>query len=146
LPPLVAVMLEVPVATAVTTPCASTVATVVLLDVQLTARPGSGFPSASRVAAVACDVPTAVMELGLSETVTEATGTGLTVIVAVGLELTDSLVAVIVAVPSPTAVTVAGDPVVLTVRTAALLDNQLTERPVRTLPFASFMVAVSCCV
>ena len=60
-----------------------------------------------------------------------------------------SLVAVIVAVPAPTAVTVV-DPVVpeagLTVSTAVLLETQLTVRPLRVPPFTSFVVAVSCCV
>ena len=59
------------------------------------------------------------------------------------------VVAVIIAVPAPTAVTVV-DPVVpeagLTVSTAVLLEAQVTVRPVRVLPFTSFVVAVSCCV
>jgi hypothetical protein len=79
-------------------------------------------------------------------TVTVATGTGLTVIDAVGAELTDSLVAVMVAVPVPTAVTVAGEPLELTVRTAALLETQVIIRPVSTPPLASLVVAVNCCV
>jgi|SRR6476661_8899737 hypothetical protein len=70
----------------------------------------------------------------------------MTVIVGVGLELTDSLVAVIVAVPRPTAVTVAGDPLEVTVNTAVLLEVQLIVRPVSGLPLASFVVAVSCWV
>jgi hypothetical protein len=78
--------------------------------------------------------------------VTVATGTGFTVIVGVGLEVTDSLVAEIVADPTPTAVTVAGEPFALTVRTAVLLETQVTVRPVSGLPFASRVVAVSCCV
>src|SRR5207253_7117292 len=52
-----------------------------------------------------------------------------------------SLVAVIVAVPTPEAVT---NPVALTVATEPLSLDQVTVRPVRTLPFASFGVAVSC--
>jgi hypothetical protein len=98
----------------------------------------------SSVVAVACEVPTAVIELGARLTVTVATGTGLTVIAAVGAELTISLVAVIVALPVPTAVTVAGEPLALTVRTALLLDTHVTVRPVSRLPFASRVVAVSC--
>jgi hypothetical protein len=77
-------------------------------------------------------------------TVTVATGTGLTVIVGVGLELIASLVAVMVAKPTPTAVTVAGEPLALTVSTAALLDTQVIVRPVSKFPFASLVVAVSC--
>jgi hypothetical protein len=87
----------------------------------------------------------AVIDVGTRLTETDATGIGLTVIAAVGLELTDSLVAVIVADPTPTAVTVvvpfvelAGD----TVRTAVLLDVQVTVRPVKVPPFASLVTAV----
>jgi hypothetical protein len=68
----------------------------------------------------------------------------LTVIVGVGLELTDSLVAVIVADPTPTAVTVAGEPLALTVRTEVLLETHVTVRPVSEFPLASLIVAVSC--
>jgi hypothetical protein len=77
-------------------------------------------------------------------TVTVATGTGFTVTAAVGAEVTDSLVAVIVAEPTPTAVTVAGEPLALTVSTAVLLDTHVIVRPVSTFPFASLVVAVSC--
>jgi hypothetical protein len=54
-----------------------------------------------------------------------------------------SLVAVIVVVPGPAAVT---SPFPSTVATPGLLDTQVTTRPVSTLPFASFVTAVSCCV
>jgi hypothetical protein len=77
-------------------------------------------------------------------TVTLATGAGFTVMAGVGLELTDSLVAVIVAAPTPTAVTVAGDPFALTVSTALLLETQLMTRPVSGFPLTSFVTAVSC--
>jgi len=140
-------MVAVPAATAVTRPVAFTVAAAVLLELQLTIRPVSALPLASFVTAVSCCVgvipSTRVAEDGL--TVTVATGTGFTVIAGVGAELTDSLVAVIVAVPTPTAVTVAGEPFALTVSTAVLLDTQVIVRPVRMLPFASLTVAVSCC-
>jgi hypothetical protein len=143
-PSLVAMMFALPALTAVTAPVvADTVATAVLSDVQVTLRPVNGFPLASRVVAVACDVPTAVIDVGFKATVTVATGIGFTVIVAVGAELIDSLVAVTVAAPTPTAVTVAGDPLADTVRTAVLLDTQVTVRPVSTLPLASFIVAVN---
>src|SRR6266852_1910592 len=56
-------------------------------------------------------------------TLTDATGTGVTVIVAV--PLCPSLVAVIVAVPAPTAVT---RPLAFTVATAALLLTHVTKR------------------
>jgi hypothetical protein len=73
-----------------------------------------------------------------------ATGTGLTVIMGVGLELTDSLVAVIVADPTPIAVSVAGEPLGLTVSTEELLEDHLIVRPGSAFPFASLVVAVSC--
>src|SRR5205807_7751703 len=67
----------------------------------------------------------------------------------VGLEVTDSLVAVIVAVPTLSAVTVVA-PVVpeagLTDSTVGSVDTQLTDRPVSVLLLASLSVAVSCCV
>jgi hypothetical protein len=48
---------------------------------------------------------------------------------------------VIVALPGPAAVT---SPVALTVAAAGLLELQVTSRPVSTVPFASFVTAVSC--
>jgi len=117
-----------------------------LLETQFTVRPDKVLPPPSfGVAVSTCVVPTIIGVAG-ADRATVATGTGLTVMVGVGLEFTDSLVAVIVAVPTPTAVTVAGLPLALTVRTAVLLDAQVIARPVSTLPFASFVVAVSCCV
>jgi hypothetical protein len=94
-PSLVATMFVVPVARAVTRPVGETIATAVLLELQLTARPVSGFPLPSSGVAVPCEVPTAVIEVGLSETVTELTATGVTVMVDV--PLLPSLEAVIVA-------------------------------------------------
>jgi hypothetical protein len=82
-------------------------------------------------------------------TVTVATGTGLTVITGVGAEVADSLIAVIVAVPTPTAVTVVVPLVPLagfTVNTAVLLDAHVTVRPLSTLLAASCNVDVSCWV
>jgi hypothetical protein len=75
------------------------------------------------------------------ETLTEATGTGAvdeTVIVA--LPLRPSLVAVISADPTATAVT---RPAEDTVAAALLLELQVTARPVRTLLLASRVVAVA---
>jgi hypothetical protein len=74
-------------------------------------------------------------------TVTDATGTVLTVIVAV--PLCPSLVAVRVAEPAATPVTT---PLPLTVATAALLLVQVITRPLSGLPLASFGVAVSATV
>jgi hypothetical protein len=97
-PSLVAVMLAVPALTAVTNPALEIVATAVLSEVHVMTRPGNTPPLASNVVAVACDVSTAVMELGTRATVTEATGAGVTVIEDV--PLFPSLVAVIVAEPT----------------------------------------------
>src|SRR6266480_3066989 len=69
-------------------------------------------------------------------TVTEATGTLVTVMADV--PLCPSLVAVIVAEPAATLVT---SPLAETVATAALLVAQVTVRPLRAVPFASFGVA-----
>ena len=140
-PSLVAVIVVLPaVVPAVTTPVLDTVATAVLLDVQVTVRPVSVVPFASFVVAVNCTVAVwpAVSVAVDGETVTVATGGGLTVIAAV--PVLPSLVAVIVAVPWATAVTT---PVTLTVATAVLLDVHVMVRPESTLPFASVVVAVS---
>jgi hypothetical protein len=138
LPSLVAVMPAVPTLTAVTSPVVDTVATAGLLDNQLTARPVRTLPLASLVAAVAWVVEPITTVEAASDTVTEATGGTMTVIVAV--PLCPPLAAVMPAVPTPTAVTA---PVADTVATAELLDDQLTARPVRTLPVASLVVAVA---
>jgi hypothetical protein len=79
------------------------------------------------------------MEVVPGAIVTVATGTGITVIVAV--PDWPSLVAVIVTgLPTATPVTT---PVALTVATAALLVVQVIVRPVSVLPLASFVVAMS---
>src|SRR6266568_2913480 len=78
--------------------------------------------------------PTRLDEAGL--TVTEATGTAVTVTEAV--PLFPSLVAVIVLVPAATPVT---RPVADTVATAGTLLAQVTTRPGSTLPAESFVVA-----
>jgi hypothetical protein len=146
---LVAVIVVVPAPTAVTRPFPSTVAAASLLEIHVTRRPLSTLSAASRKPAVSCWVgatPTTRLAVA-GVTVTVATGTALTVITAVGAELTDSLFAVIVAVPAPSAVTVVV-PLVelagLTANTAVLLDTQLTVRPVRVLFAPSLRVAVSC--
>jgi hypothetical protein len=140
-PSLVAMMFAVPTATAVTTPAEDTVATVVLSELHVTARPVSVAPFASSVVAVACEVPTAVIELGTRATVTDATGTGVTVMAEV--PLLPSLVAVIVADPAVCDVT---SPVASTDATEGSVDVQATARPVKMLSPASFATAESCCV
>jgi hypothetical protein len=143
-----------PAATAVTKPVVLTVATAPLLEDHVTARSVSTAPFASLVTAVSCCagvIPnTKLADEGL--TVTVATGTGLTMITGVVAPGADSLTAVIVAVPAPTAVTVIVAPLdvltelaVLTERTAGSLETQLTGRPDRVVPFPSLGVAVSTC-
>jgi hypothetical protein len=66
--------------------------------------------------------------------------------VGVGVELTDSLVAVIVAEPNATAVTVTEAPFAPTVNTALLLDLQVMMRPLSTLLLASFVTPANCWV
>jgi hypothetical protein len=140
-PSLVAVMLAAPGLTAVTNAVEDTVATLVLSEVQVTTRPLSIPPFASWGVAVACVVPTAVIVLEASPTLTDATGAG--VIVNAALPVFPSLVAAICAVPTETAVTT---PVVETVATPVLSELQVTARPVSSPPLASRVVAVACAV
>jgi hypothetical protein len=140
-PSLDAEIVAVPIDTPETTPLFDTVATAVLVDVHATARPVSVCPCASRSVAVACDVPTAVIVVGFNETVTDATGAGVTVMLDV--PVFPSLVAVIVAVPVATPVT---RPVVDTVAVERALEVHVTVRPVSVVPRESLTVAVSCCV
>src|SRR5205809_232024 len=140
-PSLVAVIVTVPATLPVTSPLELTVATVVLLLVQVTVRPVSGVPFASFGVAVSWTVLPSFTEADAGVTVTEATGTFETVTLAV--PLCPSLVAVIVAVPATLPVT---SPLALTVATEVLLLVQLTARPGSGLPLASFGVAVSCTV
>ncbi len=144
LPSLLAVIVAVPNATAVTSPDDETVATLVLLDPQLTVRPVSTLPTESSVIAVSCAVvPGAMLSLG-GCTTTIATGTGVTVIVLV--PLLPSLVAVIVAVPGAPAVTTPVAPTggaAVTVAAAVLLEPHVTTRSVTTFPAESVTVVVS---
>src|SRR6266853_1043568 len=142
LPSLVAVIVTgPPAATPVTRPLPFTLAIVLSLDCQVITRPVSGLPLASFGVAVSCTVPPTATLAEAGVTVTEATGTGVTVMADV--PLWPSLVAVIVAEPATFAVT---SPVPFTVATVVLLLDHATVRPVSTLPLASFRVAVSCCV
>src|SRR5258705_4607220 len=76
-------------------------------------------------------------EAGL--TVTEATGTGVTV--KADVPLFPSLVAVIVAAPAATPVT---RPLAFTVAIAGVLDAQVMTRPVSGAPVESMVTAESC--
>src|SRR5205807_1299263 len=130
-----------PDATPLTSPLPFTLAIALLLDCQVTTRPVNGLPFASLGVAVSCTVlPTATPAVA-GVTVTDATGTGVTVMAAV--PLWPSLVAVIVAEPATLPVT---SPVPVTVATDVLLLAHVTERPVRMLPLASRRVALSCTV
>src|SRR5216110_1661419 len=140
-PSLVAVIVAVPAALPVTSPLAVTVATAVLLLPQLTVRPDNGLPLASFGVAVSCTVWPTCTDAVLGLTVTDATGTVLTVTVAV--PLCPSEVAVIVTEPAATPVT---NPLALTVATAVLPLAQVIVRPESELPFASFGAAASCIV
>jgi hypothetical protein len=140
-PSLVAVTVVLPAPTAVMRPAAVTVATCVFPLCHVTARPASAFPCASCGVAVICCVPPIVRFTELGDTATVATGVGGgAVTVTVDVPVFPSLVAVIVAVPGATAVTV---PLGATVATPVLLDVHATVRSVSTLPAASFVVAAS---
>jgi hypothetical protein len=102
---LVAVIVVAPAPAAVTRPFPSTVAAAGLLEVHVTTRPVSTLLAASRSVAVSCCVgvipTTRLAEDG--DNVTVLTGASVTVIEDVPVFV--SLVAVIVVVPAPTAVT-----------------------------------------
>jgi len=141
---LVAVIVVAPAPAAVTRPFASTVAAAVLLDAHVTSRPASTPPFASFVTAVNCCVAvtprTRLAEAGV--TVTVLTGASVTVIEDVPVFV--SLVAVMVA--GPPAATAVTRPFASTVATALLFEDQVTVRPVSTVPLTSVSVAVNCCV
>jgi len=139
-PSLVAVTVAVPALAPVTTPDALTVATVELSLAQVTMRPVSGFPAASRGVAVSGPVCPSVRSRLAGVTLTDATGTGAGVTVTVADPLCPSFVAVTVAVPALAPVTT---PDALTVAAVALSLAQVTTRPVSGFPAASRGVAVS---
>ncbi len=101
LPSEVAVIVAAPTAAPVACPVPFTVATAGLLLDQVTVRPPSGLPNASRVIAAYCAVcPTPIVAVG-GVTVTAATGSGhpVTVTLAAVDTLPGWLVAVTVKVP-----------------------------------------------
>src|SRR5665213_842114 len=143
-PSLVAEIVAVPAVTAVTTPLASTVSTPGVFDDHAIGRPLSAVPFASlRTATIVTVWPTTRLALfGVSVTV--ATGASATV---TGVPtLCPSLVAVIVALPAATPVTIALAPVAETLAIDGTLDVQVTVRPASTFPPASFVTAVSVAV
>jgi hypothetical protein len=144
LPSLLAVILADPEATPETTPLfAFTLATDGRSELQVTLRPVRTLLFASLSVAVSDWLPPTVMLAADGLTVTVATGTGVTVMEAVPVFPSD--VAVIVTGP-PGATPVTRPVLAFTAATAALLELQEIERPVRTLPFASFGVAANCLV
>src|SRR5207247_11230696 len=100
LPSLVAVIVTDPAATPKTSPLALTVAMAVLLLAHVTVRPDSRLPAESFGVAVSCTVCPTSTEAVAGLTVTDATGTFLTVIAAV--PLLPPLLPVIVADPAAT--------------------------------------------
>jgi hypothetical protein len=140
LPSLVAVIVAVPVATAVTEPNAVTAATAALLVAHVTTRSVTTFPNESVTVTVSGKVCATNMALVAGVTTTVPTGIAVTLTVAV--PLLPSAVAVIVAVPTATPVTTPA----LTVAIAPLLDDHVTGRFVTTLPSESFTVAVNVAV
>src|SRR5438067_11900148 len=100
LPSLVAVIVADPAALLVTRPLGLTVATAVLLLAHVTVRPVSALPAESFGVAVSCTVCPTVRLAVAGATATEATeATGTSVTVTVALPAFASLVAVLVAVP-----------------------------------------------
>jgi len=137
-PSLVAVIVTVPRATALTRPSTVTDATLGASLDHVIVRPLKELPDASTAVAMKnAVVPTRRFAVG-GATSTRATGTMATVIAAEPLR--PSLVAVIVAMPAAMPETT---PVAETVATAGASLDQVTARPVRRLPAASRVVAIS---
>src|SRR2546426_424177 len=140
-PSLVALIVMEPGVTPLTRPLVLTAAIDVLELDHVTVRPGRGARLGSLGGGGSCAVCPACTEAVAGVTSTDATGTGVTVIVEV--PLFPSLVAVIVADPGVTPET---SPLLLTAATAVLELDHVTVRPESGAPFASFGVAVSCTV
>src|SRR5947209_7698380 len=136
--PALALIVAEPGATAVTTPDDDTVATPALLVVHVTGRSVTTVPFASRTVAASTVVCATNRFADVGVTLTLPTGTAATDTSA--FPLLPSLVAVIVAEPTESAVTT---PAAVTVATASLLDVQLTGRSVTTTPRLSLTVAAS---
>lgn len=134
-PPACAVIVAVPTAMPRTEPVELTVAIDVLLDVHVIGSPVTVLPDQLRIVAAACVVP---------PTATEATETDIVDTPAVTEIVADpdcpSLVAVMVALPGPTAVTTPAED---TFATPLLLVFQATARSVSWFEFASSTTAVA---
>jgi hypothetical protein len=148
---LVAVIVAVPTAAAVTVIVAPlevlteldalSERTAGLLETQLTVRPVNVLPLPSFGVAVSCWVAPRTTGVVGAESASDATGIGTTVTDAD--PGTPSLVAMMLVVPTATAVTT---PLLDTVATPVLPDDQVTTRPLSGLLFASSVVAVACVV
>jgi hypothetical protein len=134
----------VPPATAVTTgfaPVAVTVATAGLLLVL--ANVAVAAPANVGVVVTVCVAPGFCIVAVVGVTLKSVSAFGGTFTVTVALPDLPSLVAVIVAVPGPTAVTVADEPVPVTVAIPTLLDCHVTLRSVRVPPFDPLTTAAA---
>jgi len=134
---VVTVMVAVPTEMAVTNPLAFTVATAVLLLLQLTVLL---LAFAGATVGVSCCVAFMKRLAAVGFSVTPVTATGMAVMTQVAVLAPSCVVAVIVAVPAVIAVT---NPLVLTVATALLLLLQVIAW---LLALAGAMLAVNCCV
>ena len=133
-------MFALPIATAVTSPDAFTVATAVFELLHTMTRPMRMAFDASRVVAVACVVAPVAMDDAANDTLTVATGAGVTTIDVD--PLLPSLVATMLAVPTATPVTA---PLLeFTVATAVFELVHTTARPANTAFDASRVTAVPC--
>src|SRR6478752_6614221 len=121
---LVAVIVAVPGATALTTPAAETVATAALFEPHVTRRSVTTLPAVS--VTVAARVNVCVTSIAFVGGATVTLPTGILVTVMVDVPLLPSLVAVIVAVPAATPVT---RPFEFTVATVGSLEPHVTTRP-----------------
>jgi hypothetical protein len=124
-----------------TNPLESTVATAGETLDHVTTRPSSTLPARSRSWAFACVVPPSTTLADVKLTATLATGTGVTVSMA--LPERPSLVAVIVAEPGATALAV---PLPLIAATAGFDVVHVTGRAVSSAPVSSRSFAVTCVV
>jgi hypothetical protein len=132
LPSLVAVIVAVPSATALSIPCGEMVAIALSELAQVTARPVSTTPFASRATADNCVDCVTDIARGLGRIATVATGACVTE--TVEMSLFPSTVPVIVAEPGATAVTI---PLASTVATPELLVVHVIVRSDRAFCAAS---------
>src|SRR5258705_194055 len=139
LPSLVAMIEADPALTPAASPVALTVATAGAVEAQVITRPVKTPPAESRVVALNCWVALTTMLAVAGVTVTDATGT--TITVTTDVSLLPSLVAMIEADP---AVTPVARPLAFTVATAGAVETQVITRPVKTPPAESRVVALNC--